>query len=1062
MANKKQYWLTLEEKNNEVEPSSKEFGTDLPVLNSLSDTISTQKSGRRDFLKMLGFGVTAAAVAAACEMPVRKSIPYLIKPEEIIPGIANYYASAYTKGGNYNSLLVKTREGRPIMIEGNPDSLVNSGGVNPKSIGALLSLYDEAARFKSPMKGAASSDWTTATSEISNQLAEVAASGKKISLLSSTLLSPSSRKAIEKFVTAFPTSSWVQFDAISYSGVLDANMDSFGKRAFPEYHFDKADLIVSVGADFLGTWVSPTEFAADYATGRKVDANKKTMSRHIQIDSIPTLTSANADLRIPVRASQEDLVVVKLYNAIAGKSGGAKVSDNGSFELAKLTEIADELWAAKGMSLVLSGSNNKSTQLLVNAINEMLGNYGQALSWSRACYYRQGDDTKLQALLAAMNNGAVGAVFVIDANPAYVLGESFTGALGKVALSVDFSERKTETTALVNYVCPTHHFLESWDDAMPKDGVLASVQPTISPLFDTRPWQEVLLSLAGDNTSYYDFMRASWTTDVLGTQSKYVGFEALWNNAVHDGELNFEANGSASFIGVDASAAAAAVAQNSASTDLEVKLYEKVQIGDGTLSDNPWMQELPDPITRMTWDDYFVANPTWVKDQGLLHNSKNREYRVVTASVGGRDFTLPVVALPGVPYGVLGMAYGYGRINTTHEEYSRGENVYKILDRSAANSGVVFAVASVVEQGGHKMGIVQQEFGITHTGLGGEKTRKVVKETTLTAWQENPASENDINFGSQWMDRKEWIEKYSNSLYGGGNEGADVGDRLPHVKEYGGAHQGELTNGHHWGMGIDLNSCIGCGACVVACNVENNVPIVGRTEVRRAHDMNWLRIDKYHTGDEDNPQVIFQPMMCQHCDNAPCENVCPVAATNHSSEGLNQMTYNRCIGTRYCANNCPYKVRRFNWFDYQGADSFSDNEGFILDNDFDANQTPYGDKESGLGLHSPMAKLVLNPDVTVRSRGVIEKCSFCVQRIQLGKLDAKKAGRGLKDSDIVTACQSACPTNAITFGDTNSAKSAVSGVWADPRSFGVIEEIHTLPSVRYLTKVRNQKAGDLA
>lgn len=1059
MANKKQYWLTLEEKNNEVEPSSKEFGTDLPVLNSLSDTVSTQKSGRRDFLKMLGFGVGAAAVAAACEMPVRKSIPYLIKPEEIIPGIPNYYASAYTKGGNYNSLLVKTREGRPIMIESNPDSSVNSGGINPKSLGALLSLYDEAARIKSPMKKGLASDWATVNSEISAKLAEVAASGKTIALLSSTLLSPSSKKAIEQFATSFPTASWVQFDAISYSGVLDANMESFGKRAFPEYHFEKADLIVSIGADFLGTWVSPTEFAADYAAGRKVHANKRTMSRHIQIDSIPTITSANADLRIPVRPSEEDLAVIRLYNALASKAGKSKVADKSSFELGKITDIANELWAAKGSSLVLSGSNNKSTQLLVNAINDMLGNYGQALSWGRACYYRQGDDTKLQTLLADMNRGTVGAVFVIDANPAYVLGESFTGALSKVALSVDFSERTTETTALVNYTCPTHHFLESWDDAMPKEGILASIQPTISPLFDTRPWQEVILSLAGNDASYYDFIRATWEADVLGTQTKYNGFESLWNNAVHDGELSFPAKGSAVFAGINASAAAGRISKSVLASDLEVRLYEKIQIGDGSLSDNPWMQELADPITRMTWDDYFVASPKWVKEQDLWHNSKNREYRVVSATIGGQEFTLPVVALPGVPYGVLGMAYGYGRSNTTHEEYSRGENAYKILDRTA-DVGVVFAASNITEQGGHKMGIVQQEFSLTHTGLGGEKTRKIVKETTLTAWQENPASENDINFGDGWMDRKEWIEKYSNSLYGGGNEGTSP--ELPHIKEYGGAHQGVLAQGHHWGMGVDLNSCIGCGACVVACNVENNVPIVGRSEVRRAHDMNWLRIDKYHTGDEDNPQVIFQPMMCQHCDNAPCENVCPVAATNHSSEGLNQMTYNRCIGTRYCANNCPYKVRRFNWFDYQGADSFSDNEGFVLDNDFDGNQTAYGDKDSGLGLHSPMAKLVLNPDVTVRSRGVIEKCTFCVQRIQLGKLDAKKGNRLLTDTDVVTACQSACPTNAITFGDTNSAKSVVSGIWADPRSFGVIEEIHTLPSVRYLTKVRNQKEGDLA
>ena len=1057
MANKKQYWLSLDEKNNESEVNSKEFGTDLPVLNSLSETISTQKSGRRDFLKMLGFGVSAAAVAAACEIPIRKSIPYVVKPEEITPGIPNYYASAYIQGGNYNSFLVKTREGRPILVEGNPDSVITSGGVNPKSIGSLLNLYDEAGRLRGPMKAGESSNWDTVNSEISLKLAEIAASGKKIALLSSTIISPSTKKVIEHFSNTFTTAEWVEFDAISYSGILDANMESFGKRALPEYHFDQADLIVGMGADFLGTWVSPTEFAADYAKNRKVDSSKSTMSRHIQVESIPTLSGTNADVRIPIKPSQEDLAVIKLYNALAKMSGASTVSDNTDFDGAKIEALADELHAAKGKSIVVSGSNNKSTQLLIIAINDMLGNYNSTITWERACYYRQGNDANLAALLEDMRAGNVGAVMVMDANPVYSLGEAFTSALENVALTIDFSERKTETTGVVEYVLPNHHYLESWNDAMPKDGVYATVQPTISPLFDTRASQELLLLWSGDSSSYYDFIRTNWTDNVLSSQSKYSGIDSLWSSAVHDGEVSFEGAGSASFAGINASAAALDILGASNASDLEVKLYEKVQIGDGTLSDNPWMQELADPLTRMTWDGYFVANPKWVEEQGLKHNTKNREYKVVSTTINGVEYTLPVVGLPGVPFGVLGFAYGYGRTNTTHPEYSRGENAFKLIDRSKKTSAL-FAASGLAEMGGHRMGIVQQEHGLTHTGLGGDKTRKVVKETTLTAWQVNPAADNDINFGSGWMDRKEWVDKYSNSLYG-----SETNDN-PASKEYGGAHGGVLAQGHHWGMGIDLNSCIGCGACVVACNVENNVPIVGRNEVRRAHDMNWLRIDKYHTGDEDNPQVIFQPMMCQHCDNAPCENVCPVAATNHSSEGLNQMTYNRCIGTRYCANNCPYKVRRFNWFDYQGADSFSSNEGFILDNDFDAVQTEYafGDKEAGLGLHSPMAKLVLNPDVTVRSRGVIEKCSFCVQRIQLGKLEAKKADRGLKDSDVVTACQSACPTNAITFGDTNNAQTAVSKVWADPRSFGVIEEIHVLPSVRYLTKVRNQKEGDLA
>ena len=906
------------------------------------------------------------------------------------------------------------------------------------------------------MKGNEASDWGTVNSEISAKLAEVAASGKKIAILSSTILSPSTHKVFEKFAEKFPTTQWVQYDAISSDGILEANKESFGKRAIPEYHFDKAALIVAVGADFLGTWVSPTEFSSDYAKGRKISATKKTMSRHIQIESIPTLSGSNCDLRIPVKPSEEDLAIISLYNAISGNT------QSGALKNAKIDSVAKELLAAKGQSIVVSGSNNKATQLLVNAINDLLSNYGSTISWDKATYLRQGNDAELNTLLSEMKAGSVGALFVIDANPAYNLGTAFTDAISKVSLTVDFSERQTETTALVSYVLPNHHFLESWNDAMPKDGVYATIQPTISPLFDTRSTQEVLLSWAGVETTYYDFIRANWENTILGSQNKYSGFNALWSNAVHDGEVNFTTSSSVSFAGVNASAAAASIVKAAKASNLELKLYEKSQIGDGTVSDNPWMQELADPITRITWDHYFVANPTWVKEQDLWHNTKNREYRVATMKVNGVELTLPVVALPGVPKGVVGLAYGYGRTNVTHSEYGRGENAFKLIDRTKTNSDVFAVEGEVVEQGGHQLGIVQQEHGITHQGLGGEKTRKVVKETTLTAWSLNPAADNDINFGSGWMDRKEWIATYSNSLYG------DENNENPATKEYGGAHAGVLANGHHWGMAIDLNSCTGCGACVVACNVENNVPIVGRNEVRRAHDMNWLRIDKYHTGDEENPQVIFQPMMCQHCDNAPCENVCPVAATNHSTEGLNQMTYNRCIGTRYCANNCPYKVRRFNWYDYQGADSFSSNEGFALNNDFDGHDKAASftkDKEgnsTALGLHNPITKMVLNPDVTIRGRGVIEKCSFCVQRIQLGKLEAKKDGRGLKDSDIVTACQAACGTDAISFGDTNNVNSEVSKMWADPRAFGVIEEIHTLPSVKYLTKVRNQKEGDLA
>jgi MoCo/4Fe-4S cofactor protein with predicted Tat translocation signal len=1051
MATEKQYWLGLEDKEGVVNTNDKEFGQDLPALSSIAESISVEKSGRRDFLKMVGFSVTAAAIAASCEMPVRKSIPYTIKPEEIVPGIPNYYASSYIHGGNYNSVLVKTREGRPILVEGNKESAVSQGGVNPKTLGSLLSLYDN-ARIKSPLKNGEEVSWADADSDIAKRLEAIAAAEGKIAILSSTLLSPSTRKVVAKFAEKYPSTELVEFDAISYSGLLDANKESYGKRAVANYHFDKADLIVSVGADFLGTWVSPTEYAAAYAKKRKVSEANLNMNRHIQIESIPTLSGSNADLRIPVKPSEEDLAVVRLYNLLAKKAGATTVSDS-SFENAKLESVANELFAAKGKSIVVSGSNNKNSQLLVNAINELLGNVNNTLDFTNAAYYRQGDDTKLITLLSDMKAGKVKALFVMNANPVYTLGDTFVEALAKVDLTVDFSERNTETTELVEYVCPTHHYLESWDDAMPKENVYATVQPTIAPLFNTRQAQESLLKLAGVESSYYDFIRANCKESVVA-KSSFSGLELLWNNVVHDGEVVLADGASVEFNTSDVNVAAAQVVRSAKASEIEFKLYEKVQIGDGTVSDNPWMQELADPLTRITWDNYIVANPTWVKDNGLLHNHKNKAYTVATVTVNGYDITLPVVALPGVPKGVLGVAYGYGRTNNVHAELKRGVSVYPLVSRS--ESAVSFAVENWTKNSEtQQMAIIQQEHRIDHMGLGGVKTRLIVKETSLSDYKNSPASGNYINEGLEFVDRKKWVEKHLNSLYG------TPDSSNPAIKEYGAAHVGALSQGHHWGMGVDLNSCIGCGACVVACNVENNVPVVGRNEVRRAHDMNWLRIDKYHTGDDENPQVIFQPMMCQHCDNAPCENVCPVAATNHSTEGLNQMTYNRCIGTRYCANNCPYKVRRFNWYDYQGADSFSNNKGFVFNNDFDANDKAASFGSEPLGLHSPLAKMVLNPDVTVRSRGVIEKCSFCVQRVQLGKLEAKKAKRKLEDSDIVTACQSACPTNAITFGDTNNPESAVSKVWADPRAYGVIEEIHTLPSVRYLVKVRNQKTEDL-
>ena len=1047
MATDKKYWLGLEDKEGLVEDTSKEFELEHPVMSGLDNALTKKNSSRRDFLKVLGFSVSAAAIAASCEMPVRKSIPYTIKPEEIIPGVPNYYASAYIKGGDYNSVLVKTREGRPILLEGNRQSSISGGGVNPKVMGSLLSLYD-ANRIKEPRIAGKNADWNTVYSEVKSKLE---ATSNKIAVLTSTIISPSAKRAIKMFSEKYPTTEHVQFDAISYAGILDANQESFGKRTIPTYNFEAADLIVGLSADFLGSWLNPTAFSVAYGKRRKVDK----LNRHIQIESIPTLSGSNADLRIPVKPSEEDLAVLRLHNLIAKKAGQATISDDSTFKNEKLETVANELWAAKGKSLVISGSNNKATQVIVNTINAMLANYGATIDMNTACYTKQGDDTKLNALLADMNAGNVGAVIVMDTNPVYFLADKFVNAAKKVALKVDLSERNNETTPMADYCCPNHHYLEAWNDAIPQDGIYATAQPTIAPLYNTRNALQSLMAFAGTEVDEYDFVKETCSQEIFANQNEYGSKDLLWTNTVHNGEVSFTKpeEEAVSFAMTGLSAASAEVMKASkVGGDVQVKFYENSKIGDGSLSDNPWVLELADPITRIAWDQYFVANPTWVKENGLIHNHKNKDYEVITVTIDGKEITLPVVALPGVPNGVLGVCYGFGRKNVSHNDLGRGTSIYPI-----AKTNVSVYPASWSHEGSkYKVAVMQQEHRLEHKGLGGEKTRLIVKETTLDEYKVNAAAGNLMNEGLGWTPRQKWVDKHMTSLYGEENPEREKS------QEYGGAHLEQLTRGHHWGMAIDLNSCIGCGACVVACNVENNVPIVGQDEVRRAHDMNWLRIDKYHTGEEDNPKVVFQPLMCQHCDNAPCENVCPVAATNHSSEGLNQMTYNRCIGTRYCANNCPYKVRRFNWFDYQGADSWSADDEFILpilNNDFDGDQS-FASDEHKLGLHDSMARMVLNPDVTVRGRGVIEKCSFCVQRIQLGKLEAKKGNKALADGDISTACQSVCPTNAISFGDTNNDETAVRKAWEDPRAYGVIEEIHTLPSVRYLVKVRNEKNGD--
>lgn len=1005
------YWKSLEEKYNDpefIKQSGKEFKDELPVLLGEKgiDKVST---GRRDFLKFLGFSVTAATVAAGCEMPVRKSIPYVVKPDEIVPGVPNYYASTYFDGADFVNVLVKTREGRPIKIEGNDLSPVTLGGTSAGAQASVLSLYDN-TRPKGPIANGNKATWEAADKDITAKLEAIAAKGGAIRIVSSTIVSPSLNNAIKEFAVKYPTAKHVTYDAVSYSGILEANEKSFGKRGIPSYHFDKADVVVSVGADFLRSWVSPVEFSALYAKKRKVTkSNPNNLSRHIQFEGVFSQAGSNADKRVVVKPSQEDAVVLALYNAVASLAGAGTFA-NPSLDaevLSAVKEAAAELFKASGKSIVVSGSNDTNTQTLVNAINTLLQNYGATIDLNKHYNTRKGNDAEFAGFVNELKAGNVGAVIFLNANPVYnsAFGAELKDALKKAELTVSLSDQLDETSIAVNYLLPDHHYLESWGDAEPKAGVFSITQPTIDPLFDTRSALESLLAFTGVKTSAYDYIKAYWQNNIFTQQSKFASFNVLWDRSVHDGIAETNATAAAVTFAGDIATAANAVAAKKGGAGEEVVVYEKSGIREGKGAGNPLLQELPDPISKIAWDNYVALSPKYAKEKGLASGD------LVTVTAGKYSVTLPVHIQPGTAYGVFAIALGYGREVAGKAGSNIGKNAYPFISFNGNSFEKYATGASLAKAGGNYPLALTQTY---HSIFDGLNERRVVKETTLEEYKKNPFAGNE--------DRAH-VQEHLQTLYG-------YHDRP----------------GHHWNLAIDLNSCIGCGACVVACNVENNIPIVGKQEVINAREMHWLRIDRYYAGDEENPSVIYQPMMCQHCDNAPCENVCPVAATNHSSEGLNQMTYNRCIGTRYCANNCPYKVRRFNWFDYWGADSFNV-ENIGVDNNHDPH-----------GMTEDLTRMVLNPDVTVRSRGVIEKCSFCVQKIQGGKLAAKKEGRKLKDGDIKTACQAACATGAIVFGDVNDETSAVRKRLDDERTFAVLEEIHTLPNVTYLTKVRNKPA----
>jgi molybdopterin-containing oxidoreductase family iron-sulfur binding subunit len=1029
MENKK-YWQNFGQRNQseaQAQASEREFQEELPAFEE--PRLLKAVTPRRDFLKYMGFSTAAAAIAASCEMPIKKAIPFVNKPEDITPGVASYYATTYVQNGDVVSVLAKVRDGRPIKIEGNELSPLTKGGTSAMVQASVLDLYDT-ARLRYPYIGKKTNEvnFEAIDKAIVAELSSL--NGAPVVIVTGSITSPTTKEVINQFLSKYPGSKHVQYDAVSHTGMLLANEASYGKRAIPSYRFDKAKVIVSIGADFLATWLSPVEFARQYAAGRKINEQHPEMSHHIQFESLLSVTGANADERYLHKPSETSSVVLALYQAVSGNAitvADAKLK-------AGIQKTAQLLLSNKGAALVVCGSNDVANQIVVNAINEILQAGGNTIDWSMPVNYRQGVDAEFAQLVEDMNAGKIGAVLWQDVNPVYSWhdSEKVINGIKKLKFSVSFNAKADETTQLCKYVIPDHHYLESWGDAEPKAGYISLIQPTINPLFKTRQWQDSLLKWSAATTpDYLSYLKQYW----IGK----LGSEAAWNKALQDGVINPVAEPQPSGTAFNAASVAGALNSLSAShggNSIEAVFYQKIGIGAGQGASNPWLQELPDPISKVTWDNYVVMSPAMAKSLLNIDLSKASDadaYEVhpakpvVKVTINKQVIELPVMIIPGTHPQTIGIALGYGR---TPQIGKAAENVgKKVFHLTSFNGTSVqhFATNIQIEKTGKTYELaLTQTHNLYDTGSHGVRT-EVMKEFTLDEFKKHP---DEI-----LKEREEELKHF------GGLENFDKqGTLYPYYDK----------PGIHWAMSIDLNSCIGCGACAIACHAENNVPVVGKDEVKRFHDMHWMRIDRYYSGNMENPDVVFQPMMCQHCDNAPCENVCPVSATNHSSEGMNQMIYNRCIGTRYCANNCPYKVRRFNWADYTGADSFPNNQGVVSD--------------VTRMMNDELTRMVLNPDVTVRSRGVMEKCSFCIQRTQEGKLKAKKESRPIKTGennewDVKTACQQACPTEAIVFGNINDSNSAVSQMRKNnsKRLFFVIEQLHTLPNVNYLAKVRNKE-----
>ena len=981
MSDGKKYWGSLEE---------------LEQTEAFKDSLGKEfvsEFDRRDFLKLMGASIFMATMACS-RKPVEKIIPYVNKPEDLTPGVANWYAS--TCGGCAAScgVLVKTREGRPIKLEGNEDHSLSRGGLCARGQASLLHLYDP-DRLKGPVAVSRSEGtyeeiaWAKADESIRAELEKIKIGKGKVYLLSGVLTSPSTKKLIGEFLAPFQ-GTHVSYEAVVPEEIGLGQKLAYGQKVTPRYRFDQAKLVLSFGADFLGTWLSPVEFTKQFSKARRVEEGK--MLRLVCVESVLSLTGTNADQYFSVKPGDELPVALALANELIVQKKQSRYALDGAIvaaltpynvnkvaaatgvDAAALQKLAQELIRHRGEGLVLGGAikgkNAVALQAVVSLLNSALENDGATID-AEVAPSHQADSSyaDLLALIEDMNHGKVAALFIYQSNPIFQLPTAlnFSAALKKVPFVVNFADRVDETALQSNFVCPDSHTLESWNDAMPQQGVMSLTQPTIAPLHQTRQWQDSLVVWGRLPTkNWYAYLKNQW--------------QGNWETALQKGVVSLPlASGRAHAARNFSAAALQGLPKLVESTgETLLALYPAVGHLDGRDINNGWLQELPDPISKITWENVLSVAPALAKKMNL-----NEGDIVRVSSAMGVDTELPLHIQPKMNENTAMVAVGFGQPHAGKIGGGIGVNVYPYQQIGAELPEWTGQAVKLTKTGKTTRLAVTQG----HNTMEG---RPIIKETTFAEFQKNPAAGNEkmLELPSLWP-----------------------------VHEY---------KTYRWGMAIDMNSCTGCQACMIGCQSENNIPIVGKKQVINGREMHWIRIDRYYSGDENHPEVRYQPMLCQHCENAPCETVCPTLATFHDDEGLNQQVYNRCVGTRYCSNNCPYKVRRFNFFDYS--------KEFV----------------------EPL-NLVLNPDITTRSRGVMEKCTFCIQRIAESKDKAKDIGKDVlvADGAIKTACQQSCPADAIVFGNTNDPNSKVSKLKKSPRGYHVLEDLNTKPQVTYLLKVTN-------